>query len=112
MIAKIKDFDQNVRNVGRIACVGMESKMDALAVYAGKIQLKLPLNDGEDGVPSVYPSADFAKWVQGFDLSAEEEEIKTSKDGVYFKEVDRQIREQERKLKDMERRYYKQGRRY
>ena len=51
-----KNLDENISNMGRIACIKFDNMLDTLALLTKEVKINLPLVDGTCGEPIIYPS--------------------------------------------------------
>lgn len=41
-----KNLDENLKKLGRVACIKMDNILDALCLITGLVKINLPLNNG------------------------------------------------------------------
>lgn len=59
-------IEENVHLLGRIICLKMDNILDALALLSNEIKLELPLNNGKNDRPIIYPSKTLSKFIDDF----------------------------------------------
>lgn len=59
-------IEENVHLLGRVICLKMDSILDALALLSNEIKLELPLNNGKNDRPIIYPSKTLTKFIDDF----------------------------------------------
>lgn len=59
-------IEENVHLLGRVICLKMDNILDALALLSNEIKLELPLNNGKNDRPIIYPSKALTKFIDDF----------------------------------------------
>ena len=67
LFTNTQNTEENLAKLGRVACIKMDNVLDALAILTKAISLKLPLNNGTNDEPYVYPSNGLAEFINDYD---------------------------------------------
>jgi hypothetical protein len=54
--AQIKNLNQNIMKMGRVACVKMDNILDSLCLITREVKITLPMSNGNMEEPIIYPS--------------------------------------------------------
>lgn len=49
-----------------MVCLKLDNILDALAIFSNEIKLELPLNNGKNDQPLIYPSTSLIKFIDEF----------------------------------------------
>jgi hypothetical protein len=70
-----ENLDGNLSKLGRVVCIKLENPLDAIALLTDDCKLSLPLNNGTNDHPFIYPSKKLLDFILGYDLSFPNPEI-------------------------------------
>ena len=82
MFEKCKKLEENLNRLGRVACIKLNNQLDAVALLVRGVKINLPLNNGTVNEPVVYPSTHLLNFIERFNPSIFQLEIRTL--GKYF----------------------------
>lgn len=59
----IKNLEENINVMGRVACIKFDNILDSLALFNHECKIVLPLVNGQNGEPIIYPSSSFVQFL-------------------------------------------------
>ncbi|EAR83930.2 hypothetical protein TTHERM_00773400 (macronuclear) [Tetrahymena thermophila SB210] len=101
-----KNLDQNMIDIGRVACIRFENIYDALAVLCKEnIKISLPLANNQNGEPIIYPSAGMIKFLSEFNFNNfvydQNQQQLVSNAGVAFKTKNKEIQDLNNQIQNL-----------
>ena len=65
-LKKSATLNENLSKLGRIACVRFDNILDAMAIITNKVNVNLPLNNGQNDTPYIVPSKSLLEQITAF----------------------------------------------
>ena len=59
-------MDENLHKLGRVACVKFDNILDGLALFVNDVKISVPLNNGKNDQPIIYPSKYLMKFIEEY----------------------------------------------
>lgn len=89
LFRNVANLDHNMGMMGRIACVEMTNVLDAIALLNKNVKVNLPLNNGTNDEPIIYPSKFLINFVMDFNPQANPLNYHTA--GLAFSALNKEI---------------------
>ena len=84
-----KNLDENLKKMGRVACIKMDNVLDALCLLTKEVKVTLPLNNGTVDDPILYPSKFLIQYLNDYTPQTSVINIQTA--GNHFSLFDRKL---------------------
>jgi len=84
-----KNLDENLKKMGRVACIKMDNVLDALCLLTKEVKVTLPLNNGTVDDPILYPSKFLIQYLNDYTPQTSVINIQTA--GVSFSKMNKEI---------------------